>query len=182
MNALTRFFRSLAEFLTRKPPAMHDTSNLTILRGDGSWPWSAHIDGDDIVVLGVGATCFGGGNDPMDSGETASGISTKRNPRIVACALPMAYKGRDAATRKALGGSPIPMMPWFPQVVVTINGKSLQMQCIDLGPGKRTGDAIDLTVAAARHFKPSATANNFQATCDYRILGAAKYAKGGTHA
>jgi hypothetical protein len=27
-----------------------------ILRGDGSWPWSAHVDGNDIVVIDCVAT------------------------------------------------------------------------------------------------------------------------------
>ena len=152
---------------------------MTILRGNGSWPWNAWIDGDDIVVIGARATCFGGSNDPQDSGATASGVSTKLNPRIVGCALPMAYSGGSSALRKALGGSPIPKMPWCPQVIVTSGGRQLQMQCIDLGPAKYTGNAIDLTIQAARYFNQKASATNFEMRCDYRILGAAKYARGG---
>ncbi len=178
MNPFARIAAFFAG-LTAKP-TMRDTSDLPILRGDGTWPWSAHIDGDDIIVLGARGTCFGGANDPQDSGETASGVSTKRNPRIIGCALPMAYSGQSGALRKALGGSPIPKMPWCPQVVVSSGGRQLQMQCIDLGPAKYTGNAIDLTIQAARFFNPSASATNFEITCDFRIIGAAKYAQGGS--
>lgn len=156
------------------------TGNLTILRGDGSWPWSAHIDGDDIIVLDVWATCFGGSADPQDSGETASGISTKDNPDLAACALPMAYSGPAKALRAALGGSPIPKLPWKTNVIVTdrSNGRQCTIPVIDLGPGKRTGNAIDLTVAAARWFVKRATATNFKLRVDYRIVGGARYLTG----
>ena len=156
------------------------SADLTILRGDGTWPWHAAIDGDDIVVLNARATCFGGSYDPQDNGETASGISTKANPNLQACALPMIYSGRDGALLKALGGSPIPKMPWGTKVVVTeaATGRGLPVPVIDLGPAKRTGNAIDLTVAAARFFKPAATADLFAMTCHYRIIGGAKYLKG----
>lgn len=153
-------------------------SDLTILRGDGSWPFSAHVDGDDIVVAGVRGTCFGGANDPQDSGETASGISTKANPTIRACALPMIYTGKNKALRKALGGSPIPKLPWKTMVEIMGNSKRLTVPVIDLGPAKRTGNAIDLTIAAARFFDGKATATNFELECSYRIIGGAKFLKG----
>ena len=152
--------------------------DLQILRGDGTWPWSAHVDGDDILVIGAKATCFGGANDPQDSGETASGVSTKMNPLVRGCALPMIYTGRNKALLKALGGSPLPKMPWHTKVQVMANGKCLTVPVIDLGPGKRTGNAIDLTIAAARFFKSNASATNFKIECSYRILGGAKHLKG----
>lgn len=148
-----------------------------VLTGDGSYPWTAQIDGDDIVVKGARATCFGGGNDPQDDGNTASGISTKAHPDLQACSLPMNYTGPDAATRRALIGSPIPMLPWKTIVRVTSqDGKTLDVPVIDLGPGKTTGNALDLTIAAARYFNPKATATNFSLVCDYRIIGGAKFA------
>ena len=153
--------------------------SLQILRGDGSWPWSAHVDGDDILVIDCRATCFGGSNDPQDSGETASGISTKGNPTLKACALPMIYSGCNKPLLKALGGSPLPFIPWSAKIQVEIMalGKTLTVRCIDLGPAKRTGNAIDLTIAAARFFKGNASATNFEIQCSYRILGGAKYLK-----
>jgi hypothetical protein len=160
-----------------------DTSNLQILRGDGSWPWHAHVDGDDIVVIGARATCFGGGNDAMDNGETASGISTKDHPELKACSLPMAYDGTSKALIKALGGSPIPKLPWKTMVEITIpTGPKLTVPVIDMGPAKWTGNALDLTLAAAKFFNPKATANRFELACDFRILGGAKFLKGkGSH-
>jgi len=161
-----------------------DTSDLPILRGDGSWPWSAHIDGNDIIVVNARATCFGGAFDPEDSGDTASGLSTKENPTLKGCALPRIYTGKNKPLIKALGGSPIPNVPFMIQVEVTdaSSGRKLTVPFIDIGPAKRTGNAIDLTIAAARFFKPKASATSFELRCHYRIIGGAQYVKGGTHA
>ena len=156
------------------------SEDLTILRGDGTWPWSAHVDGDDIIVPNARATCFGGGNDPQDDGQTASGVSTKLNPNLAACSLPMIYTGRDPKLIKALGGSPIPRVPWRTLVEVTevATGRKFAFPVIDIGPGKRTGNALDLTIAAARKFKSAATADCFALVCNYRIIGGAKFLKG----
>ena len=158
-----------------------DTSHMTILRGDGTWPWSAWIDGADIVVLNAKTTAFGGDNDDGDNGETASGLSTRMNPNFIGCALPMAHTGNGAALKAALGGSPIPKIPWRTPVIVTevSTGRQISAQVIDLGPAKKTGHALDLTVAAARMFNSHATANNFGTICHYRIPGGAKYIQGG---
>lgn len=154
-----------------------DTSHMTVLRGDGTWPWNAYVDGADIVVVNARATCFGGGNDPQDNGETASGLSTKMNPAYVGCALPMAYTGASKALRAALGGSPIPKIPWRTpiEIICAATGKMVTAKLIDLGPAKRTGNAIDLTVAAARYFNPHATAMSFELRCHFRIPGGAQY-------
>lgn len=154
--------------------------NLTILRGDGTWPWHAYVDGQDILVLHARATAFGGSHDSQDNGETASGISTRENPGLRACALPMIYTGAGRALKKALGGSPIPRLPWKTLVRIRCQetGRELTVPVIDLGPAKRTGNAIDLTVAAARYFQPNATASRFEMVCDYRIIGGAKFLNG----
>lgn len=156
---------------------MCDPSDLTILRGDGTWPFSARVDGADIIVTDVCATCFGGSADPEDNGETASGISTKAHPTLKACALPMIYRGKNKALLKALGGSPIPKLPWRTQVEILANGKRLVVPVIDLGPAKRTGNAIDLTLAAARFFSSAASATHFKLQCSYRIIGGAGFLK-----
>lgn len=149
---------------------------IKLLTGDGTWEWMAIAEEEDIVVLNITATCFGGANDPQDSGETSSGVSTKDNPDLKGCALPMIYHGSNKALKKALGGSPLPKVPWFTNVVVEIAGKSITVPVIDLGPAKNGRVALDLTIAAAREFNPNASATNFLAqNVTYRILGGAKY-------
>jgi hypothetical protein len=55
-------------------------------------------------------------------------------------------------------------------------GKTLTVPLIDLGPNLLTTTNVgDLTVAAAKHFNPSATATNFEMFADIRIIGGAKY-------
>jgi hypothetical protein len=141
------------------------------------WGFTSRIDGNDVVVDNARMTCFGGSNDPQDSGETASGVSTKRNPDLAAVSLPMdgrMFAGLSKAEHSALDGSPIPRVPWRTIVRVTVGDKSFDWPVIDLGPGKRTGNALDLTIAAARQINPKATATNFEARGSYRVLGAAK--------
>ena len=136
-----------------------------ILKGDGSFSFTAEVDGDDIVVRGVQATWFGGAHDPEDNGETASGINTKKRPSIQACALPMNYG--------PCAGSPIPKMPWATKVEVThlATGEKITVPVIDLGPARDTGHAIDLTVSAFEQFAPLSTG---KIIVDYRVLGAAR--------
>ena len=142
------------------------------LNGDGTWPWiKMKKDGDDLVIEPGIVTAFGGSDDSMDSGETASGISTKDNPSYIGCALPMR---RDSS--KALAGSPIPRLPWKTTVIFSSsNGISVNTKLIDEGPSKWTRHIGDLTVAAARLFDTRATANNFTETLGIRIVGGAKY-------
>jgi N-acetylmuramoyl-L-alanine amidase/Bacterial SH3 domain len=125
------------------PPA-----NGTVLRGDGSFSFMARVVGDDIEVDGVTGTWFGGANDPDDNGQTASGVSTRDNPGIIGCALPM-----DGAGSLSTDGSPIPKLPWRTEVDVTNvdSKKTLHgVPLIDLGPSKSAGShaAIDLTQKA----------------------------------
>lgn len=153
----------------------------TVTLGDGTWAFRARIDGDDVVVGECRITCFGGGDDPQDSGETASGISTKSNPGLAACALPMDgryFPGLSRSEHLALDGSPIPRVPWRTIVTVEIDGITLNIPAIDLGPAKRTKNGLDLTIAAARLVKANASATDFEAKGSYRVVGAAKYIKG----
>jgi hypothetical protein len=151
-----------------------------VLQGAAGWKFTARIDRDDLVVENCRATCFGGVADPQDSGDTASGIST-RDPKVLGVALPMNgnhFTGLSPAEHTALDGSPIPRIPWKTVVRVESGGVSLDFPVIDFGPAKRTGNAIDLTIAAARKFNPKATATNFAATVSYRILGGARFVRG----
>lgn len=158
-----------------------------ILTGDGSFPWTVEIVGDDIVVRNAKATWFGGSNDPQDSGETASGCGTRGRPDLLAASLPMDYRGSHRPTRQALMGSPIPMMPFgldndcnprkdgaWVEVTFLKTGAKITIPVIDLGPAKTTGNALDLSVAAFKQFAPIVTG---KIICDYRIIGAARYAK-----
>lgn len=146
------------------------------LTGDGSWPWiKATVDGDDLLIAPGVVTAFGGADDRMDLGETASGVSTKDNPSYIGCALPMR---RDSSV--ALKGSPIPKLPWKTPVIFTDQetGISVNTKLIDEGPAKWTKHIGDLTEAAAKMFDKNANANNFTKTLSIRIVGGAKYLNG----
>ena len=133
----------------------------------------ARVEGDDIIIEDAIVTAFGGDSDQMDSGETASGISTAHNPNFLGCALPMR---RDVSP--ALAGSPIPKLPWHLPVVFTDpkTRASVRTELIDEGPAKWTGHAGDLTVKAARFFDPAATANHANLPrMTIRVIGGAKY-------
>ena len=135
------------------------------------------IDGDDLVVRNVRCTCFGGTNDPQDSGETASGVSTK-DPSILGVALPRRYTGRSRALIKALGSGIIPpTVPFLLPVEITelSTGKKFTAPFIDIGPATHTGNGLDVTVAVARKFNPRASATNFEMRCDYRVIGGARF-------
>lgn len=159
-----------------------------ILVGDGTWGWHAEVVGNDIVVKGAKTTAFGGESDASDSGETASGFPTRGHPNLLGCAVPFAYTGDVQSSIDALGGSPIPKMPYgiFSNGEINPNGahvvvsdpatnRTIQVPVIDRGPAKNSADPrpLDLTVAAARYFDPAATANSFSKILDYRILNGA---------
>ena len=150
------------------------------------WSFSVIVLNDDLLVENTTATFFGGDNDPMDNGKTSSGVLTKGHPELLGCSLPMNYQGPDLRTRRAVGGSPIPMLPWgitphgMPvpggtNVIVTFKDKSLTVPLIDIGPAKWTRDGIDLTQAAflalGGHRKQGVI------PVSYRILGGAKFIK-----
>lgn len=172
------------------------TLESKVLKGDGTWAYTAMVVGDDIVVTNTYATAFGGDSDPQDNGETASGINTKGNPNLKGCSLAMRVDGL-----KALKGSPIPKMPFGLQKVkgawvsnpggahvdITFdNGLVVtDVPVIDLGPGKQAstpGDphAIDLTVAVARLYSNQsdrALVRGFKAKVkSFRIINGAKIA------
>lgn len=148
------------------------------------WSFSVQVDGDDLVVEKTAATWFGGSSDPLDSGETACGYPTKGHPDLLGCSLPMNYQGRSVATRKAVGGSPIPMLPWGlnsrgqtrpggTQVIVTRGEKSVTVPLIDIEPAKWTGKAIDLTLPAFCAL--GGTLRQGVIAVNFRILGGAKF-------
>lgn len=137
-----------------------------------------YVVGDDLFIANARVTCFGGSHDPQDSGDTASGISTKP-PGTLGCALPRNYTGKHKPTREALQGSPIPESLPFRTPVEFIEVKTqkkITVPFIDIGPNlKTTTNYGDLTVAAAKLFNPKASATNFETICDIRIIGGAKW-------
>ena len=162
--------------------------NGQILCGDGTWPFSARIDGADIVVEEIVITCFGGAYDPQDDGQTASGVNTKASPSVEGVSIAMDGRKFRMSPKEhaALDGSPLPKVPWHTMVEVTIDGvtHTPKSGILDLGPGKQASSpgeahALDLTVAAARLFRPDASpkalARSFKARGSFRIIGGAKY-------
>lgn len=161
----------------------HATRQLST-DADG-WDWlKVRVDGNDLVIDNATVTAFGGPTDKMDDGQTASGVvNTAKDQGFIGCALPMCRNTsakQDAKGRSPiLRGSPIPKLPWLTKVrfTDTATGKYIETTLIDEGPAGWTKHAGDLTVAAARHFDPMATAN--EATLpkmQIRIIGGAQYA------
>lgn len=138
------------------------------------YPWKVLVEGDDLVVRGEEATWFGGSNDPMDDGRTASGISTIANPKLLGCSLPMDLGPK--AKSNPCKGSPLPRLPWFTKVLVThrVSGQEITTQLIDLGPSAPpvATAAIDLTQAAFVKLGGKLKAGRMPV--DFRILGGAK--------
>lgn len=156
---------------------MQIINGIKTLTGDGSFPFTASIDGTDIIVRDVYSTFFGGDSDPEDNGETASGLLTKGNPSIMGCALPMHGEGCSATE-----GSPLPKMP-YRETMVRIwshaTGLTVTVPVIDLGPAKAATTnpeqphAIDLTIAAFQALGLHLSAGI--ALVDYRVEGGAAY-------
>lgn len=158
---------------------MKQTGN--ILTGD-RYPWKAEIVGDDIIVRGQHGTWFGGSDDPIDDGQTASGISTKSNPLFFGCSLPMDYTvgamGNPNPPHNPCHGSPLPKLPWGTNVEVINrdNGKSGLCKLIDIGPSAppEATAAIDLTQAFFTFLGQPKTAGTIHV--DFRIIKGAKLA------
>jgi len=116
---------------------------------DPAFKFVVETVGDDLVIRNVTATWFSGPGDPSDTGRTASGVSTRDNPKLLGCALPM-----DGFHFHKTDGSPIPRLPWgtLVRVVNRISGQMESFPLIDLGPSKyaASGAAIDLTATAFR--------------------------------
>jgi hypothetical protein len=137
------------------------------------WAFTVRVDGNDLVVEGQRATCWGGFDDPEDNGQTASGMSTRHVPEPFGVALPVLPNVASTA------GSPLPLLPWGTVVLVTwantTGGGSFYAPLIDNGPARSTGNAIDLTPRCARLIDPAATASSFGAVVSYRVLGGAAF-------
>lgn len=143
------------------------------------------MDGADIIVEDVTATCFGGRYDLGDNGQTESGVlNDGSDPELLGVALPI------RSTERATRGSPLaftgPHIPWKTEVLVWSKGmpESAAVRCIliDNGPDVRRypAHALDVNPAVALVFSPSmnpkTVANSWMKTgMSYRILGAARF-------
>ena len=148
------------------------------------WSFSVIVLDGDLLVENTTATWFGGDSDPMDDGETACGFPTKGHPDLLGCSLPMNYQGQSQRTRQAVGGSPLPMLPYGllsngkprnggTNVIVSANGKTLTVPLIDLGPARWTQHGLDLTLATFLALGGHRKQGVMQAS--YRIPGGAKF-------
>lgn len=140
---------------------------------DDGWAFSVRVDGDDLVCDDTTATWFGGCDDPLDNGQTASGVPTCGNPMLLGCALPVV--GHHPSTK----GSPLafsPRIPWHTKVEVIhkTTGKKITIPLLDNGPAKSARDGIDLTQAAFKIFAPL---KKGVIPVSFRVIGAAKYKK-----
>ena len=146
-------------------------------------PWTAEIDGDDLVVRNIKATCFGGKYDQGDSGETESGVRNDGSTDLCEVALPI--RSIEAATKDSPLAFKGPHIPWRTEVFVWRgNDESTAIRCVltDNGPdvSKFPTHALDLNPPAAMHFAPHLSerqlANGWSGEgFSYRIKGGAKY-------
>lgn len=134
-----------------------------------NYSFSVLVDGEDLVVENIRMTCFGGYEDTGDNGQTASGMPTKHRPEPFGCALPI------LPSVNSTSNSPFPLLPWGTVVHVVVGEIEFFCPLIDNGPGKETGNALDLAPRCARLLKADATANNFEAVGSYRVLKGATF-------
>ncbi len=149
------------------PPTPANAPSLTV-RGDGSYPFVANIENNDLWVRNVTATWFGGDHDPDDDGETASGILTRGHPDLLGCALPM-------QGFRVTRGSPLPRIPWRTPVEVHAGDRQVNVELIDLGPAAPplAHGVIDLTPAAFIALAGALHVGSIRV--NFRIVGGAQY-------
>jgi hypothetical protein len=150
------------------------------------------VDGGDLVVMNVVATCFGPPYDPQDTGQTTSGINLRSQPDFVGCSLPMMPRNATPAQAHELEGTPLPLVPFQTMVRVTNiqNQKTIDVPVIDIGPGKSASrsagspHAIDLTLGAIRALGFGSGMSNKEILTtallqvNYRVIGGAKFLPG----
>lgn len=149
-------------------------------------PWTPTVEGADIVVRNIFATCFGGDHDDADNGETESGVKTRgHEATLFGCALPI--RSAEQATKTSPLAFPGTHIPWGTTVSVWVESEgektAFNVSLIDNGPDvlKHPTHALDVTPAAAHRLRPSiplaraAQLFSFNGL-SYRIHGAAQYA------
>jgi hypothetical protein len=149
-------------------------------------PWTYQIDGADIVVRNITASCFGGAYDSGDDGRTESGLlNDGSDPGLMGVALPV--RSIEPATRASPLAFPGPHIPWFTQVNIwrEAGGEQTAIECllIDNGPDQLRcpTHAIDLNPNVVLKFSPGFDPRRvaddwLQPGFSFRVVGAAKYA------
>ena len=146
-------------------------------------PWTAEIDGNDLVVRNIKATCFGGPHDKGDNGRTESGIRNDGSNQLLLCALPI--RSIEPATKASPLAFKGPHIPWRTPVLVWHGSNERgAVACLlaDNGPdvSRFPTHALDLNPEAALKFSPNfdprEIANKWSMDgMSYRIIGGAKY-------
>jgi hypothetical protein len=147
-------------------------------------PWTAFVDGKDLIVRNIHATCFGGKYDAGDNGLTESGVRNDGSTDLAQCALPI--RSIENATRDSPLAFEGEHIPWKTEVRVwrEKDGEASGITCLltDNGPdvSRFPAHALDLNPAAVLHFAPGANvktlANTWSADgMSYRIKGGARY-------
>jgi hypothetical protein len=157
------------------------------IQSDGI-PWVVLVDGNDLVVRNIRATCFGGQFDSGDDGQTESGVPNHGFPTADAYPMGVALpiRSTEAATRNSPLAFKGPHIPWKTVVKVwrEADGEESAVECvlIDNGPdvSKYPSHALDLNPNVALHFAPDFDPKKIadQWSADgfsYRIVGGAQY-------
>ena len=169
------------------PAAGSKRTSGDVIQSDGI-PWVVRVDGDDLLVRTIHATCFGGKFDTGDTGQTESGILNNGFPTADAYPMGVALpiRSTEAATRNSPLAFKGPHIPWKTVVKVwrEADGEETAVKCIliDNGPdvSKYPSHALDLNPNVALHFAPDfdpkKIANQWSDDgFSYRIVGGANY-------
>lgn len=178
----TQRFKDLCEAVLREKDTPEPPKSLL----PSKLPWTAYVDGDDLVVRNITTTCFGGAYDAGDNGETESGVMNDGSNDLLQCALPI--RSTEAATRNSPLAFKGPHIPWKTEVRVwrEADGEETAITCIltDNGPdvSRFPTHALDLNPPMALQFNhdPAITLRNVSNKwsspgMSYRIVGGSKW-------
>ena len=151
-------------------------------------PWTFTIDGTDLIVRNIRATCFGGAYDAGDNGETESGQNNSGDgsPEAKGFQVALPVRSTEAATRNSPLAFRGPHIPWCSTVMVwrEVDGEKTAVPAILTDNGPRVSEfpdhAMDMNPPLTLHFNPGfdpkKVANQWSGTgFSYRIVGGARF-------